>query len=448
MHRRHPAVDSHAGDSGSDEESPSLPAWAFGDMIRARARVPEAACTFEIPTASTIPLTTLAITSRSPGHASEVGYLTELSESRGHCAAVDNSLANSDTHDTRLDAGLRDHIAASVIDVTTSVHALLGQMSMTATDTPETKAIVYWAPASSETRSCNADCPGGETTALSRCEGMCVSPDLHEIPMTLLSQSVARERHGRIDEHIPIDVQGAEEATAVRAMGSGTVIRLQELLDGCGKQTTGVHLIARPHDRCVKTVLEDTLDHPVTPPSSFCPARIAWTPADQLARLTEKPDAEICSEFSEYQESEVSSDEGPIQVLVGPSEHASKTWPQKEFWLRSGSPEENGGTNHAPPNVEWTKLRSSASTLYLSDVFLLQKGGSLGHLSFGSVMHWSFGYARNACRPCMFQKSVNKACSRKWLCDFCHMHGRPPSGQKKRERFRHRRAARASDARP
>eukprot|EP00747_Dinoflagellata_sp_TGD_P213806 gnl/TRDRNA2_/TRDRNA2_86720_c1_seq1.p1 gnl/TRDRNA2_/TRDRNA2_86720_c1~~gnl/TRDRNA2_/TRDRNA2_86720_c1_seq1.p1 ORF type:complete len:127 (+),score=14.65 gnl/TRDRNA2_/TRDRNA2_86720_c1_seq1:50-382(+) len=69
---------------------------------------------------------------------------------------------------------------------------------------------------------------------------------------------------------------------------------------------------------------------------------------------------------------------------------------------------------------------SNMRTLALGDVLRLSKARDAScPYSFGTVAHFAPVQPRNSsavpCRPCMFERWAGR-CSKKWLCDFCHLH--------------------------
>eukprot|EP00428_Durinskia_dybowskii_P039935 CAMPEP_0170270766 /NCGR_PEP_ID=MMETSP0116_2-20130129/35330_1 /TAXON_ID=400756 /ORGANISM="Durinskia baltica, Strain CSIRO CS-38" /LENGTH=392 /DNA_ID=CAMNT_0010521963 /DNA_START=1 /DNA_END=1179 /DNA_ORIENTATION=- len=120
--------------------------------------------------------------------------------------------------------------------------------------------------------------------------------------------------------------------------------------------------------------------------------------------------------------SEASDEDEPSLVLVGPTKLAVAPYSMDDLWL----PTAKGAPEGSSRNV---KLRTGTRQLAFSDAMRLTEGRTLqAPLSFGSVLHICHG-ADAPCRPCMFERWAGR-CSKKWLCDFCHMH----AGQKQRRK--------------
>lgn len=107
------------------------------------------------------------------------------------------------------------------------------------------------------------------------------------------------------------------------------------------------------------------------------------------------------------------SDDGSIDILVGPTDMAASQRRLTELWLPSRMPG-SGGTTAVP-------IRSGPGCLSLGDVLRLSEARSIkAPLSFGSTMHLITDRVSN-CRPCMFERWPGR-CRKSWLCDFCHAH--------------------------
>lgn len=145
--------------------------------------------------------------------------------------------------------------------------------------------------------------------------------------------------------------------------------------------------------------------------------------SDDIAQAyVDDDDESVCSEASDLDD--------PINVIVGPTNMAVAPFTLEQLWLRTVS---KGpcplGFGSATPQLVKVMLRSSPRQLSLSDALRLSEARSLqAPLSFGSVLHICQG-DKAPCRPCMFERWAGR-CSKKWLCDFCHLH----TGQKQRRR--------------
>jgi len=104
----------------------------------------------------------------------------------------------------------------------------------------------------------------------------------------------------------------------------------------------------------------------------------------------------------------------PTTIVVGPTHFASH--PYKLDQVLVPGPEGK------------VAIRSCERQLVLSDALRLQMAWNQVPLSFGSAVHLVHG-ASLGCRPCMYERWAGR-CSKKWLCDFCHMH----SNTKRRKR--------------
>jgi len=136
--------------------------------------------------------------------------------------------------------------------------------------------------------------------------------------------------------------------------------------------------------------------------------------------------------------SEASEDTEPTVVLVAPTNMAVAPMTLDQLWLPTTISEADGTKKKA--NI---RLQSNPRQLAISDVMRLAEARSLqAPLSFGSVLHMCHGDGA-PCRPCMFERWDGR-CSRKWLCDFCHLH----VGQKQRRKDAGQKESRTVTAAP
>jgi len=118
-----------------------------------------------------------------------------------------------------------------------------------------------------------------------------------------------------------------------------------------------------------------------------------------------------------FETSSESSDDAAknFEIIVGPTKHAAKPYDLNQLGVFSWRTQ------------SWEPIRSTQSTLYLTDVIRLTEGHMPTRpLSFGSVLHLN-GLVE--CRACTFERA-NRVCKKKWLCDSCHMHTRVHTGVK------------------
>jgi len=124
------------------------------------------------------------------------------------------------------------------------------------------------------------------------------------------------------------------------------------------------------------------------------------------------------ADHSDFEDGCDTEDEEGLEVIVGPTHHASMPYDLQSLWLPRRDTSRLTMTR-AP-------LKSSPRVLAMSDTILLTNARRSGApLSFGSVLHLVHGNGEQ-CRPCMFERWAGR-CNKKWLCDFCHLH---PSSKK------------------
>jgi len=106
------------------------------------------------------------------------------------------------------------------------------------------------------------------------------------------------------------------------------------------------------------------------------------------------------SEGSECSETKV-NDSNDLEVVVGPSQHASKPHDLRQLKIWSARSE------------SWERIRSTPSTLYLTDIIRLsQAQAPTRTLSFGSMLHMN---GSPHCRPCSFDRP-RRQCKKKNGC--------------------------------
>lgn len=126
--------------------------------------------------------------------------------------------------------------------------------------------------------------------------------------------------------------------------------------------------------------------------------------------FSERDAANTCADAYESEMNEPDSDleDEPTTVLVGPSPLASAPYSLQQVAVPD------------PAFRQKVFIKSGVRQLALSDAFRLKAGGNGVPLSFGSAVHLAHG-ERPSCRPCMYERWAGR-CSKKWLCDFCHLH--------------------------
>lgn len=130
-------------------------------------------------------------------------------------------------------------------------------------------------------------------------------------------------------------------------------------------------------------------------------------------------DIDFDTECESDPEEPISDSEGePTTVLVGPTPLASQPYQLDQVYI--------------PGPEGKVAIRSSARQLVLSDALRLTMAWDQVPLSFGSAVHLAHG-ASPGCRPCMYERWAGR-CSKRWLCDFCHMHVGTKRGRNKSTR--------------
>jgi hypothetical protein len=117
-----------------------------------------------------------------------------------------------------------------------------------------------------------------------------------------------------------------------------------------------------------------------------------------------------------FSDSESSSEDGPLTVLVGPTEMA--VGPTMQLLLRDlGLP-----NYHPDGSYDMIPIRSGPSMTLLSECGRLAACRKEAPLSFGSAVHINYGHlSQDLCRPCMYERWPGR-CAKSFLCDFCHFH--------------------------